>query len=204
MLPHDYELSYWKSKNRIAGIDEVGRGSLAGPVVACAVVLPFDYIDDIGLADSKLLSVKKRNILFEQLIQIAESYSIAIIDNHEIDKINILQATMKAMNNAIDTLSFEPDVLLIDGNYFKGSKIKHHTIIKGDNKSLSISAASIIAKVTRDDLMQKYAKIYPYWHFESNKGYGSQKHLQSINNYNICNIHRISYLKSIISRSTLF
>ncbi|HOQ49860.1 MAG TPA: ribonuclease HII, partial [Candidatus Kapabacteria bacterium] len=156
MIIDNIEDYYQEKYQFVAGVDEAGRGSIAGPVVAAAVVLPkYQSLKDLGVDDSKKLTSKKREYLFQLITEIALAYSISFIDNHTIDKINILKSTMCAMNNAIDSLKIRPDFLLIDGNYFSGSNIEHSTIIKGDEKCISISAASILAKVSRDKYMSE-------------------------------------------------
>lgn len=184
---------YSKGLKLIAGIDEAGRGPLAGPVVASAVVLPKNCM--IGnLNDSKKLSSKKREILFKIIKEKALFYAISAVDSNTIDKINILQATLLAMKNSILQLEKKPDICLIDGNCkVKGLDITQETIVGGDAKSAAIAAASILAKVTRDTLMDKYAKEYPLYGFEKHKGYGTKKHIEAIKGYGICPIHRKSF-----------
>ncbi|MEJ5245894.1 MAG: ribonuclease HII [Bacteroidota bacterium] len=189
---------YYQSKYQfVAGVDEVGRGSIAGPVVAAAVILPKNaFLKDSGIDDSKKLTSKKREYLFNLITEIALAYSVAFIDNQTIDKINILKSTMCAMNKAIEGLKIKPEFLLIDGNYFSGSNIEHSTIIKGDEKCISISAASIIAKVTRDKYMSEVCHPkYPEYEFNKNKGYGVKKHIEAIKKHGISPYHRISFLK---------
>lgn len=191
---------YYQSKYQfVAGVDEVGRGPIAGPVVAAAVIFPKNaLLNDFGIDDSKKLTSKKREYLFNLITEIALAYSIAFIDNQTIDKINILNSTMCAMNKAIEGLKIKPEFLLIDGNYFSGSNIEHSTIIKGDEKCISISAASIIAKVTRDKYMSEVCHSeYPEYEFNKNKGYGVRKHIEAIKKYGISPYHRISFLKKI-------
>lgn len=180
-----------------AGIDEVGRGSLAGPVCAAAVILPKNFENEFGIKDSKKLTEKKRLELFDIITKNAISYSVTFIDNSIIDKINILQATQQAMHKAIDNLIVKPEFLLIDGNYFIPYKnIRYKTVIKGDSKNVSIAAASIIAKVSRDNLMKNvYDAMYPQYNFKKNVGYGTKEHLQAIEKYGPCEIHRKSFLK---------
>ncbi|MDR0724023.1 MAG: ribonuclease HII [Endomicrobium sp.] len=184
---------YDKGLKLVAGIDEAGRGPLAGPVVASAVILPKDCIID-GLNDSKKLSPKKRNLLFKIVKEKALFYSISIVDNNTIDKINILQSALLAMKNSILQLPKIPDICLIDGNCkVKGLDIAQETIIGGDAKSAAIAAASILAKVTRDSLMDEYSKEYPLYGFEKHKGYGTKKHIEAIKQYGVCPIHRMSF-----------
>ena len=181
----------------ICGIDEAGRGPLAGPVVAGAVILPKDcrilYIND-----SKKLSEKRRNELFDIIKEEAVTYGIGIIDAARIDEINILQATYEAMRSAINNLNPSPDILLNDAVTIPKVDVKQVPIIKGDAKSISIGAASIIAKVTRDAMMVEYDKIYPEYDFASNKGYGSAKHIKALKKYGPCPIHRRSFIHNFI------
>ena len=181
----------------ICGVDEAGRGPLAGPVCAAAVILPPDCIID-GLNDSKKISEKKREMLFEQIIQKAVSYSVAYGTLEEIEKYNILEATYLAMNRAIDGLSQKADFALIDGNRIpKNIKIPCETVVKGDSKSCSVAAASILAKVTRDRLMLEYDKKYPQYNFAKHKGYVTKAHYEAIKEYGVCEIHRLSFLKNV-------
>ncbi len=177
----------------IAGVDEAGRGPLAGPVVAAAVVLGANPSLE-GLKDSKKLSEKKREQLFDRIQEVAVSYAIAIVDRETIDRINILQATLSAMQQAVLQLSFKPDHVCIDGNqspHLPGYSVE--TIIKGDDKVLAISAASVLAKVTRDRLMQEYDQQYPGYGFAKHKGYGTQVHRLAIEQLGPCAIHRRSF-----------
>lgn len=191
---------YNKGYNYICGIDEVGRGPLAGPVVAAAVILKKDSYFE-GLNDSKKLSKVKREKLCEQIKKEAISYSIIEIDNIEIEKYNIYRATQIAMLRAIEGLTVNPDFLLIDAMPLDVT-IPNVSIVKGDEKSISIAAASIIAKVYRDNLMVEYSKKYPHYDFENNAGYGTPKHLAGIEKYGICSIHRRDFepIKSIIKK----
>ncbi len=180
----------------IGGIDEVGRGPLAGPVVAACVILPkntiIPYIDD-----SKKLSEKKRNEIFGVIKEKALDIGIGSVDNYRIDEINILQATFEAMKIAINSMKIKPEMLLIDAVRIPGISTNQHPIVKGDSLSISIAAASIIAKVTRDEWMNKYAEEYSVYDFENNKGYGTAKHIDGIKQFGTCPIHRKSFLKSI-------
>lgn len=178
----------------ICGVDEAGRGPLAGPVCAAAVILPMD-IDIPGLNDSKKLTDKKRRELFPIICEKAIAYGIAFADHEEIDKINILQATYLAMERAISKLEIKPDMALIDGNRAKDFGLPSQTIVGGDAKSASIAAASILAKVTRDDLMVKIADLYPSYGFEVHKGYGTKAHYAALSEYGPSPIHRITFLK---------
>lgn len=176
----------------IAGIDEAGRGPLAGPVVASAVILPPDISID-GVDDSKKLSSEKREILFKIIKEKALSVGIGIISSNVIDEINILEATRKAMLKAVENLTITPDLILIDGITPIKSGIKQLTIKKGDSLSQSIAAASIIAKVTRDRLMLDYDAKYPKYLFAKHKGYGTAEHLERIKEFGPCEIHRNSF-----------
>ncbi|MDR1952021.1 MAG: ribonuclease HII [Elusimicrobiota bacterium] len=182
-----------KGYNFIAGVDEAGRGPLAGPVSAAAVILPKDITID-GLNDSKKLSSKKREILFDEIIKKAISFSIAFVDNETIDNINILQAVFLAMTKAIQSLKVLPDLCLVDGNLkIPNLKISQTTIVGGDAKSAAIAAASILAKVARDKIMIDFAKKFPEYSFEKHKGYGSKKHIEAIKRFGICQIHRKTF-----------
>lgn len=185
-------------KTYICGVDEAGRGPLAGPVCAAAVILPIDCEIE-GLNDSKKLSEKKREALYDIIIEKAVAYNIAFGTLEEIEEYNILEATYIAMNRAIDGLKIKPDHALIDGNRVpKGIKVPCDTVIKGDAKSFSIAAASILAKVTRDRLLLEYDEQYPQYNFKKHKGYGTKEHYEAINKYGVCEIHRLSFLKNVI------
>ncbi|MGN0481660.1 MAG: ribonuclease HII [Lachnospiraceae bacterium] len=181
----------------ICGIDEVGRGPLAGPVVAGAVILPKDcrilYVND-----SKKLSEKKREMLYDVIYKEAVSVGIGVVSQDRIDEINILQATYEAMRQAINKLSVKPDILLNDAVTIPMVDIKQVPIIKGDAKSLTIGCASIVAKVTRDRMMDEYAVIYPEYAFESNKGYGTAAHIAALKEFGPCPIHRSTFIKNFI------
>ena len=181
----------------ICGIDEVGRGPLAGPVVAGAVILPKDC-DILYLNDSKKLSEKKRELLYDEIMEKAVATGIGIVGPNVIDEINILQATYEAMRIAISNLKVRPDLLLNDAVTIPEVEIRQVPIIKGDAKSASIAAASIIAKVTRDRLMVQYDEVLPGYGFESNKGYGSAMHIQAIKDMGATPIHRQSFIKNFI------
>lgn len=181
----------------IAGVDEAGRGPLAGPVYAAAVILPKGIRLD-GINDSKKLSPKKRDELYDEITQKALAYSVCSVSEEVIDEINILNATHLAMNNAVNGLKLKPDYVVIDGNSIKGMEILHETIVKGDAKSMSIAAASILAKVSRDRYITKMAKIYPEYGFENHKGYGTKEHTDAILKYGACEIHRKTFLKNIL------
>ena len=180
----------------IAGVDEVGRGPLAGPVVCAAVIMPLDEESLIvGVDDSKKLSEKKREQLAEEIKKRALAYTIVEISEKTIDEINILEATKLGMKQAIETLSITPETVLTDGNMTIDIAHKQHSVIHGDALSYSIGAASIIAKVYRDHLMDEFAKTYPHYAFEKNKGYGTAAHIQGIKEHGICPIHRKTFTK---------
>ena len=178
----------------ICGVDEAGRGPLAGPVCAAAVILPA-HIDIAGLDDSKKLSDKRRRELFPIIKEQAIAYGIGLASHQEIDEINILQATFLAMQRAIDQLEGKADFALIDGNREKDFGLPVMTVVKGDSRSASIAAASILAKVTRDDILEEQAKLYPEYGFEINKGYGTKAHYDALRTYGPSPIHRRTFLK---------
>ena len=181
----------------ICGIDEVGRGPLAGPVVAAAVILPEDC-QILYVNDSKQLSAKKREKLYDEIMEKAVSVGVGLVSHERIDEINILQATYEAMRMAISKLSVKPDVLLNDAVTIPQVDIKQVPIIKGDAKSMSIAAASIIAKVTRDRLMEQLDEVYLGYDFAGNKGYGSAKHIQGLKELGPCPIHRRTFITKLI------
>lgn len=182
----------------VAGIDEAGRGPLAGPVVAAAVILPKDIFLPF-LNDSKKVTEKRRDVLFDEIKQNAIAYGIGIASNTLIDEINILQATYEAMREAINSLEKTPDVLLVDAVHIPDINIKQVGIVKGDAKSVNIAAASILAKVTRDRIMVEYDKIYPEYGFASNKGYGTATHIAALKEVGPCAIHRKSFIGNFVS-----
>lgn len=191
----EFEKKYTEAGYKlICGVDEAGRGPLAGPVCAAAVILPLDA-DIPGLNDSKKLSDKKRRELFPIICEKAIAYGIGLADHKEIDQINILQATYLAMERAIANLSVKPDFALIDGNRAKDFGIPLETIVGGDGRSASIAAASVLAKVTRDDIMLESANAYPGYGFEIHKGYGTKAHYAALEEKGPCEIHRITFLK---------
>ncbi len=179
----------------ICGIDEAGRGPLAGPVCAAAVILPEGCVID-GVNDSKKLTEKKREQLFDVIKEKALAYSIAVADEKEIDEINILQATYLAMRRAFDGLSVKPDMALVDGNRDPLLGVPTKTIVKGDANSMSIAAASILAKVTRDRFMLEMDEKYPEYQFAKHKGYGTKLHYEMLEKYGASDIHRITFLRS--------
>ncbi len=195
----DYELEhacYRSGYACVCGIDEAGRGPLAGPVFAAAVVLPPDC-DIPVLNDSKKLSPKKREQLFDVILDKAISCSVASASEREIDELNILEATFLAMRRAVDGLSVRPDMALIDGNRKPGLSFPEKTVVKGDARSMSIAAASVLAKVSRDRYMLEMAQLYPEYQFEKHKGYGTKLHYQMLAQYGVSEIHRKSFLKTL-------
>lgn len=197
MMEYENNL-YSQGYNIIAGIDEAGRGPLAGPVVACAVILKKDERVE-GVNDSKKLSPKKRDKLFDEIIDKCVAYGIGIIDNKVIDEINILEATRLAMKQAIENLKVQPDYLLIDAETHIATNIPLKGIIKGDSLSQSIAAASIIAKVTRDRMLLEFDKKYPEYVFSKHKGYGTALHIAKIKEYGLTDIHRKTFCKNFIN-----
>lgn len=186
-----------KGFENICGVDEAGRGPLAGPVCAAAVILKPNQIIE-GVNDSKKLSEKKREALFDVIKSEVQAYSIAFATVKEIEEMNILNATMLAMKRAVEGLKIKADYALIDGNRLPPLDIKAEYVIKGDAKSMSIAAASILAKVSRDRLCYEYAEKYPQYGFDKHKGYGTKLHTQAIKEYGPCEIHRMSFLKKIL------
>ena len=195
----EYERKY-ASYEYIAGIDEVGRGPLAGPVVTCAVILPKDC-NILYINDSKQLSEKKREELYDIIMEKAVACGIGYATPERIDEINILQATYEAMRDAIRSLRVQPDILLNDAVTIPGVNMKQVPIIKGDAKSISIGAASIIAKVTRDRLMVEYDKVFPQYDFAGNKGYGSAAHIQALKKFGPTPIHRRSFIHNFVQEN---
>ena len=189
--------AYLKGYTAVCGIDEAGRGPLAGPVYAAAVWLPEGLVID-GLNDSKKLSEKKREALFDVIKSSARSYCIAYATVEEIESMNILNATMLAMKRAVEGLDVKADYAMIDGNRLPDLKIDSEFIIKGDAKSMSIAAASILAKVSRDRLLCEYAKEYPEYQFDKHKGYGTKAHIEALKKYGPCPYHRMSFLGKIL------
>ena len=191
-----------KDVKYLAGVDEAGRGPLAGPVVAAAVI--FNKNTQIkGINDSKLLSEKQRENLFDKIISKALAYSVSVVDVSVIDDINILNASLRAMKQAVDKLTLKPDLVLVDGNRIFQSDIPVIPIVKGDTKSFSIAAASILAKVTRDRLMKNLAREFPNYLWESNKGYPTRKHREIIKQIGPSPLHRKTFLKKILSEQQI-
>ena len=198
-MPHlVYESDAWRAGySLIAGIDEAGRGPLAGPVIAAAVILPENVILE-GVRDSKRMTPRAREEAFILIEERAISIALAVVSPREIDQINILQATRKAMKQAVLHLHTQPDFLLIDGTHPVDLPIRQRCIVRGDQQSLSISAASVLAKVYRDRMMRSYHELYPRYGFSSNKGYGTRGHLEAITRYGPCSIHRRTF-RGVIS-----
>lgn len=192
--PKDFfeKLYYGRGYHRIAGLDEVGRGPLAGPVVAAAVILPPEGIGH-ELFDSKQISSKKREVLYEAILSEASGIGIGLLGQEEIDRVNILQATLEAMVLAVRDLPLPPDFLLIDGPHGLTTPIPQKPVPKGDQLSNSIAAASIVAKVTRDRLMLAYHEKYPQYNFAKHKGYGTEEHRAAIKRFGVCHLHRKSF-----------
>lgn len=187
---------YAKGVQVICGVDEAGRGPLAGPVCAAAVILP-PHLEIPGLNDSKKLTDKRRRELYPLIKEKALAYGIAFADHNEIDEINILQATYLAMERALAQLSIKPDIALIDGNRAKDFGLPVQTVVHGDSLSANIAAASILAKVTRDDVMLQMAESYPQYGFAVHKGYGTKAHYEALAQYGPCPIHRMTFLKKL-------
>ena len=190
-------LAHTSGYKLICGVDEAGRGPLAGPVFAAAVILPRNLVID-GINDSKKLSERKREDLYDKIKTQAIAYNISLATEKEIDKINILNATLLAMKRAVEGLKVRPDFVLIDGNKKPDLAIASDTIVKGDSLSVSIAAASILAKVERDKLMKMLSKKYPQYALEKHKGYGTKLHIEIIKKYGPSKIHRKSFLKKIL------
>lgn len=192
-----YENLYSKNNNKlVCGVDEAGRGPLAGPVCAAAVIMPYGVIID-GVNDSKKLTEKKRELLFDTIKEKSLSYGIAFSDEEEIDEVNILNATFLAMKRAVKSLKTKPDFIIVDGNCLPDFDIPAKAIVKGDSLSHSIACASILAKVTRDRLMKELSKKYPEYGFEKHKGYGTKAHYEAIKANGMCEIHRRTFLKNV-------
>ena len=192
-----FERKYAGAYTCICGIDEAGRGPLAGPVVAGACILPVDC-EILYLDDSKKLNAKKREALYDEITEKAMAWGVGVVSHQRIDEINILQATYEAMRQAVSELSVTPDLLLVDAVNIPKMKMKQVGIIKGDAQSVSIAAASILAKVTRDRMMVEFAREYPQYGFEQNKGYGSGKHIEALKEFGPCPIHRRSFIGKLL------
>ncbi len=188
-----------KGYKAVCGVDEAGRGPLAGPVCAAAVILPENTSIE-GVNDSKKLSEKKREALFDVIKEQALSYSIAFASVEEIEEMNILNATMLAMKRAVEGLDVKADYAMIDGNRLPNLDIDSEFIIKGDAKSMSIACASILAKVSRDRLLYKYAEEFPEYSFDKHKGYGTKVHIEALKKYGPCKYHRLSFLTKILNK----
>lgn len=196
----EYENEAYKDGfNIVCGVDEAGRGPLAGPVYAAAVILPKGHIVE-GVNDSKKISEKKRDVLYDKIIDECVAYNVGIATEKEIDEINILQATFLAMRRAVEGLSVKAEIALIDGNKTPGLDIEQRAIIKGDAKSANIAAASIIAKVSRDRCMLEMAEKYPQYQFEKHKGYGTKLHYEMLEKYGVSPIHRLTFLKKFFEQ----
>ena len=201
MLDYSYEIqAHNDGFSVVCGVDEAGRGPLAGPVFAGAVILPENYTHEI-LNDSKKLSEKKRDLVYDDIIKDAISWSVGIATEKEIDEINLLNATFLAMKRAVDGLSIKPDLAFIDGNRYPNTGVKEVTIVKGDSKCMSVAAASIIAKVSRDRFMLQMAEKYPQYQFEKHKGYGTKLHYEMIEQFGVSEIHRRTFLKNILGEN---
>ena len=192
---YEHELKA-KGYSLICGIDEAGRGPLAGPVFAAAVILP-EGLEDLGINDSKKLSEKKRDLLFEQIKEKAVAWSVASASEREIDEINILNATFLAMKRAVEGLSLRPEIALVDGNRKPGTGIEELTLVKGDAKSISIAAASILAKVSRDRYLLELDRQYPQYQFAKHKGYPTKLHYEMLKAHGVSPVHRRSFLKNL-------
>lgn len=202
MLDYSYETeAHNEGFNVVCGVDEAGRGPLAGPVFAAAVILPENYTHDI-LNDSKKLSEKKRDLVYDDIVRDAVSWSVGVATEKEIDQVNILNATFLAMKRAVEGLNIKPDLAYIDGNRYPNTGVKEITIVKGDSKCMSVAAASIIAKVSRDRFMLEMDKKYPEYQFKKHKGYGTKLHYEMIEKYGISEIHRRSFLKNILGENS--
>lgn len=189
---------YQKGFQKIAGIDEAGRGPLAGPVVVAGVIMPPDSMIE-GVNDSKKVSEKKREKLYDLILEEAISYSVAIIEQDVIDDINILNATKQGVTTVVEDFEVKPDLILVDAlTHINTKGIPYDSIIKGDAKCYNIAAASIIAKVTRDRIMRQWDEIYPQYGFSGHKGYGTAKHIAAIKEYGLCPIHRRSFTKNFV------
>lgn len=200
LLKADEEKLHEKNIEYIAGIDEAGRGPLAGPVVVGVVIMPKDSMIE-GVNDSKKVSEKKREKLYDEITSEAIAWGVGIVDQNEIDEINILNATKKAVTMAISSLKVKPDLILVDAlTNIDTCGIPYKSIIKGDAKEYSIAAASIIAKVTRDRIMREWDEVFPEYGFKGHKGYGTAKHIAAIKEYGPCMLHRKTFIKNFINK----
>ncbi|MCR5624465.1 MAG: ribonuclease HII [Lachnospiraceae bacterium] len=194
----DFDENYSQGNQYVCGVDEVGRGPLAGPVVTAAVIMPKDsrilYVND-----SKKLSAKKREELYEIITREAVTFSLGIKDHHVIDEVNIRNATIMAMTEAVNNLNVAPGVVIIDALSLPEVDIPQKNVIKGDEKSYNVACASIVAKVTRDRMMEEFAKKYPNYGFEKNMGYGTSEHIEGLKKYGKCEIHRDTFIKNFIN-----
>lgn len=196
----EFEEKAWQNGySAVCGVDEAGRGPLAGPVCAAAVILPAGIVIE-GLNDSKKLSEKKREALFDIIAENAVSWSVSLVDEKTIDEINILQATYRAMRQAVEGLPHPADFAYIDGNRMEGMGLPHECVVSGDARIPSVAAASIVAKVTRDRLMRDFAVRYSVYGFERHKGYGSRAHHEALLQYGPCPIHRRTFLKKFYEK----
>jgi len=205
-IHYDIEKYYRENYKFVAGVDEAGRGALAGPVVAAAVILDdLEIVEKYKITDSKSITAKKRDALFDVIHNHSIAIGVGIVSNLEIDNTNILKATMKAMSIAISQLNVQPEFLLIDGNYFNASDLLYKTIVKGDLLCPSISAASIIAKVTRDRIMIDISRNeFPEYDFDRHKGYAVASHYKKIEEFSICKYHRTTFLKKLNTTDRIF
>jgi ribonuclease HII len=199
----EIERALWlQGIERIAGVDEAGRGPLAGPVVAAAVIFPREFMIQ-GVDDSKKCTAKQREELFTLIMKQALSVGVGVVDHEVIDRINILQATILAMRKSIENMNIQPEFVLFDGNSFKHETLKYRNIIRGDAKSFTIAAASIVAKVTRDRFMCELDIRFPQYGFARHKGYGTSQHIEAIRTYGLCEIHRRSFHPSALQKKLL-
>jgi len=195
-LSWDREIALYGGTNMVCGCDEAGRGPLAGPVVAAAVVLA-PGTEIAGLNDSKKLSARRREVLYREITQRAVAYSVALASVYEIEKFNILNAAMLAMNRAVETLCVSPQLALVDGNAARGFSVPAKTVVGGDGICPSVAAASVLAKVTRDRLMEHFDELYPGYGFAAHKGYGTKAHYAAIAQLGVTPLHRMSFLKKL-------
>lgn len=197
LVEFDNDIRAETCSSLVCGVDEAGRGPLAGPVCCAAVILPNDAVIE-GVNDSKKLTERRREALFDKIVESALTYSVIFIDNEDIDRYNILNATMMGMQRAVSSLSLRPEIVLVDGNRLPDITDSARAIVKGDGLSQSVAAASILAKVSRDRLMREYAGAYPEYGFEKHKGYGTKQHYDAISRYGLTPIHRRTFLKGIL------